>query len=299
MPLARATDINRGLNAAHRSVIERTRFRSPIEVYKHRAFRVTFKKQQVTPALDGRGTTGLVEFASLLNHIDWRRVFFTFAMLALATVAAATSWKMFEFHDRLINLENSSWERKLAAQHVYQHPIVLFGDSEIAGWPMAQSFGALPVLNRGVNGDRTAQATERFERDVLGLDPRIVVILIGTNDVAHGETPAAIVERLEAMIRRLPAHTHVLLCGLLPAAGDAASARPRERSLEINSDLEELAVRHHAEYVDFGPVLADDLGQFSDGLTDDGLHPNSAGYLRMTEVLLPKLLPLALTASAQ
>lgn len=40
------------------------------------------------------------------------------------------------------------------------------------------------VINAGVGGHTTAQATSRFERDVLQADPDLVVILFGINDAA-------------------------------------------------------------------------------------------------------------------
>src|SRR5215469_14541409 len=122
-----------------------------------------------------------------------RKYFTVLAFIGVVAALAGSTWKALQFHQRLKALENPQWERTLAAEHVYQHPVVAFGDSEISGWPMAKSFGVLPIINRGVAGDEVLSSRERFAQQVLPLNPAVVVILTGTNDLAHGQPPAAII----------------------------------------------------------------------------------------------------------
>ena len=44
------------------------------------------------------------------------------------------------------------------------------------------------VINRGMGGDKVADVAARFEQDVLALDPQVVTIFVGVNDVWHGFT---------------------------------------------------------------------------------------------------------------
>lgn len=214
-------------------------------------------------------------------------------MVAVLACLGATTWKMFQFHGRLAAIENPQWEETLSGEGVYgRHPIVLFGDSQIFNWPIATSFGALPVLDRGFVGDFATEANARFEREVLPLKPSLVVILIGTNDLAHGKTTEAILGSIEQMTwsaRRQNAA--VILCSLFPARGGAARIRPRQAIEQINSGLQVLAHKHEAAFVDLFSELIDGRGELPATFSDDGLHLNRAGYLRVTKVLLPRLLP--------
>ena len=75
--------------------------------------------------------------------------------------------------------------------------VVLFGDSLTFGygvWPkdnlaslLQQARPQWEILNRGVNGDTTREAEERFEADVLSCHPDLVTFFFGSNDSAPGE----------------------------------------------------------------------------------------------------------------
>jgi len=64
---------------------------------------------------------------------------------------------------------------------------VFFGDSITELWQVEAYFvpsGGI-LLNRGIGGDITPDMAKRFDADVIQLQPRNVVILAGTNDVAR------------------------------------------------------------------------------------------------------------------
>jgi len=202
-----------------------------------------------------------------------------------------TTWKMFEFHARLVALENPQWEHTLAEQHLYARPIVLFGDSQIANWPVSTSFGALPVLNRGVGGDWAVKASARFKQAVIPLNPSMVVILIGTNDLAHQQPVELVLSSIREMVSSAREHgAIVIICSVLPTRGEAARARPKDQLQQLNSNLQKLAAEQEASYSDLYSALADERGELPPAFSEDGLHLNSAGYLRVTSVLLPQLL---------
>lgn len=220
-----------------------------------------------------------------------KRYFLPAVILGGAVCLSLAVWKMLAFHWRLNALENPQWEQRLAAEHIYARPIVLFGDSQIFNWPVATSFGVLPVLDRGLVGDWVANALPRFERQVPPLNPAVVVILIGTNDLAHHQSRDDIVRNIEGLARaarRLDAA--VILCSLLPARGEAATVRPRQDIEAINASLRSLAAANGWQYVDLYSGLLNDSGELAVTFSDDGLHANQAGYVRMTELLLPRLL---------
>lgn len=213
------------------------------------------------------------------------------AAVCIAACLAVVIWKMLQFRSQLTAIENPQWERRLADEHLYLHPIVLFGDSQVYNWPIATSFGSLPILDRGVKGMYAVEATRRFERDVLPLHPALVVILIGTNDIAN-EVPIEFIRRsIELMSSSARKQgVPVIICSVLPAGGGAARLRPRETIELLDASLRALADTQGAGYVDLYSALQDNRGQLAATFSDDGLHPNAVGYLHMTGVLLPHLL---------
>ena len=84
------------------------------------------------------------------------------------------------------------WERKRTgwAKKVEQDQgaLVFLGDSITQGWGdnMGNSFPGVKVANRGISGDTTRGVLIRLKEDVLSLNPKGVVILIGTNDLEEG-----------------------------------------------------------------------------------------------------------------
>ena len=78
-----------------------------------------------------------------------------------------------------------------AARPTSGQGIVVFGDSLVAGRGASAGQDFVSVLSRrlgttivnaGQSGDTTGAALARLERDVLALNPRIVVVLLGGND---------------------------------------------------------------------------------------------------------------------
>jgi len=68
--------------------------------------------------------------------------------------------------------------------------VVFFGDSITEGWyTLAKDFPKWKCANRGIGGDPSRSLVFRLQEDVLDLQPRAVVILIGVNDIASGGLP--------------------------------------------------------------------------------------------------------------
>jgi len=187
--------------------------------------------------------------------------------------------------------DNQRWENILTENHIYDdNSIVFFGDSQISRWKMAPSFGSLPILNRGISGDFALKAVNRFDKDVLKLKPKLLVLLIGTNDLAINQTIDAISNNIETMLEKANTHKiRVVLCSLLPVTGKYIQDHPLDDILAINKRFRELSLKYKADYVDFHSQLIDNEGQFIRDLTSDGLHPSRSGYLKMTKILFPYL----------
>ena len=61
--------------------------------------------------------------------------------------------------------------------------VVFVGDSRAAAWPAPGALPGFVFINRGVNGHTAVQTQQRFDRHVTPLQPHIVVIQVGINDL--------------------------------------------------------------------------------------------------------------------
>jgi lysophospholipase L1-like esterase len=166
--------------------------------------------------------------------------------------------------------------------------VVFMGDSLTDGWPLEEYFPGKPYINRGIGGQTTPQMLIRFRPDVIDLQPKVVVILAGTNDIG-GNTGPMRTEDIENNIASMAelAQMHrirIVLSSLLPVHHYTPEAevrligRPPERILELNRWVKEYCARNGHVYLDYFSPMVDGKGLLKQDLALDGLHPNPAGY---------------------
>jgi len=172
-----------------------------------------------------------------------------------------------------------------------QARVVLLGDSITAKWPAIEGswLSGLQVANRGIPGDVTSLMLARFDRDVVALDPRVVVLLGGTNDLALAPV-SSVEQNLAAMADRAASHGIRVVLATLPPGGVYNPEHPgrepgHERIEELNQRIRELAAKNHATLVDYHAALSDQRGYYLPALTADGVHPSAEGYARMEPLL--------------
>ena len=183
----------------------------------------------------------------------------------------------------------------LAAPAKDEARVVFMGDSITDMWAQAQFggfFPGKPYIDRGISGQTTPQMLVRFRPDVIALQPRVVVILAGTNDIAGNTGPMT----LDSIEENLPsmsdlAHANgigVVFASVLPVhdAGRRpngtpiviTAGRPPEKILALNEWIKNYAAKHGDTYLDYFAAMVDDHGFLKKELSEDGLHPNKAGY---------------------
>jgi lysophospholipase L1-like esterase len=176
----------------------------------------------------------------------------------------------------------------LAAPAAGEKRVVFLGDSITDYWKLADYFPGKPYINRGIDGQSTPEMLVRFRQDVIALQPKVLVVLAGTNDIAGvtGRTANEDIEANYASMAELARAHHIRLvfASLLPVnnythdAEENFTLRPRERILGLNKWLKDYCAKNHFVYLDYFNALVDEQGMLKRGLTDDGLHPNDAGY---------------------
>jgi lysophospholipase L1-like esterase len=175
--------------------------------------------------------------------------------------------------------------------------VVFMGDSITDGWQQPRYggfFPGKPYVDRGISGQTTPQMLLRFRRDVIDLQPKAVVILAGTNDIA-GNTGPMTNEEIQGNLASMSelAHAHnikVVFSSVTPVGeyhvtnprlAPQTTTRPMERIKALNEWMKSYAAAHGDVYLDYFSAMIDDKGLMKAELTEDDLHPNAKGYAVM------------------
>jgi acyl-CoA thioesterase I len=165
--------------------------------------------------------------------------------------------------------------------------VVFIGDSITEAWSLSESFPGKPYVNRGISGQTTPQILLRFRQDVIALKPKVVVILAGTNDVAENTGPitlAAIEDNLISMVDLAKKNgIRVILSSILPALSYSwrPEIQPVEKISALNDWIKDCAAKEGLVFLDYRSAMANDRLGLKAELSEDGVHPNKAGYAVM------------------
>lgn len=176
-------------------------------------------------------------------------------------------------------------ERNLALPASDGRRVVFMGDSITHGWSSQPWFSAHGnYVGRGISGQTAQQMLVRFRADVIDLNPRVVHIMAGTNDLAENtgpETDAEIEGAIASMVELAQAHGIAVVLAAIPPTVDFPWRRglnPAPRIARINARLRDYAASRRAVFVNYGDVLAMPDGAMKTEFTADGVHFSAAGY---------------------
>ena len=173
--------------------------------------------------------------------------------------------------------------------------VVFMGNSITEGWVIMRPefFKNRHYINRGIGGQTTPQMLLRFRPDVIDLNPKVVIILAGTNDIAGntGYTSLeTIIDNIKSMAEIANANgIKVIISSILPAIDYLwkPGLDPATKIITINKALKEYAKENNFIYLDYYSAMEDGRG----GLkvpdytaANDLVHPNKAGYLVMEKL---------------
>ncbi len=182
----------------------------------------------------------------------------------------------------------------LLASRPHPRPLIaLLGDSITEGFLAGEFLPHYHFANRGISGDVSEGVLLRLKESVLDLAPEVVLLLIGTNDLAFGYSDEQImgnIEQICSRIRQANPKTRIVLQSILPTRGDAT--RPNERIRAINARLKAFAEREGMAFLDLHPAFADARGELLVEFSFDGLHLNGPGYAKWAELLAGMMLRL-------
>jgi lysophospholipase L1-like esterase len=176
--------------------------------------------------------------------------------------------------------------------------VVFLGDSITQGWhSLANAFPNIHVANRGIGGDTTRGVLYRLKADVLDLNPKAIVLLIGTNDIGYGATPEEVADNIEAIlqnIKKFNPNMPVVVCKVMPRSDQ------KQRFVDGIEKLDALVaaeIKNDPQFTlcDTWSIYADENGGCKkEYFNTDLLHLNATGYTQWTAALKPVLAKLNL-----
>ncbi len=172
--------------------------------------------------------------------------------------------------------------------------IVFDGDSitnrwETTGHDVWARHFAGRAADFGIEGDRVENVIWRLSKGELdGVDPKVIVLMIGTNNISRGDSAENIVEGIRFLIAQYlqaAPNAHLILMGVFPRAQTPADPKRQE----VNAINEKLSTfgSDRVTYVDIGPKLMQADGTITTEEARDFLHPEASGYQFWFEAIDP------------
>jgi lysophospholipase L1-like esterase len=166
--------------------------------------------------------------------------------------------------------------------------VVFLGDDHVERWGETRFFPGKPYFNRGIKGQTTAQMLVRFRQDVISLQPKVVVVQAGANDVAGLTGPATtpmIAENVLSMLDLARANGILVVLTSIPPVCDCAGEkqtvkRPVGKLMSVNEWLEEQAAKSRITFLNYAPVLG--TRALKKEMTVDGFLLSYAAYEAMS-----------------
>ncbi len=182
--------------------------------------------------------------------------------------------------------------REILQKPLEDNRIIFFGDSITEQWKeiMPEYFSEHKYVNRGIGGQTTPQMLIRFRQDVVKLNPSLVIILAGTNDIAGNTGPSSlemIMDNIMSMVEISTANgIKVILSSVLPAYDYfwAPGLQPADKIFELNRLIKSYADKKAIEYLDYYSKLVDEKKGLVESFTIDGVHLNEKGYKIMIPI---------------
>jgi lysophospholipase L1-like esterase len=261
-----------------------------------------------TSLLDGRlawrqHDGGHTDGPNWLHFIPWANV-----QLTRAPGASAPRPDLWEPADRPVPRSDRNsrlaHEQLLAKAKLGRIDVYFLGDSITRRWGATdypallahwrKTFFGWNAGNFGWGADGTQNILWRLrEGELDGVDPKVIVLLAGTNNV--GNTPggdakvADLTRGLQAIVdtcrRKAPAAT-IIVTAIFPR-NDSMAVMPEISA--INANLAKMADGKTVRFLDVNARLADKDGRLFEGMMHDRLHPTEQGYQVWADGLTPVL----------
>jgi N-acetylglucosamine-6-sulfatase len=181
--------------------------------------------------------------------------------------------------------------------------ILFIGDSITNDWEgegkavWDRYYAPRKALNLGFSGDRTEHVLWRLLNGELPpqLDPKVAVLMIGTNNTGQAMRPAQetadAIRQIVALLRDRRPTMPILLLGIFPRGGRADDPL-RVRNAEVNELVKGAADGKSVHFLDLAPCFLATDGSLPPAIMPDLLHPKALGFQLWARAMESKLVEL-------
>ncbi|MFV0556178.1 MAG: SGNH/GDSL hydrolase family protein [Lactovum sp.] len=196
--------------------------------------------------------------------------------------------KIFERHNALIKEMNIDVD------------LVLLGDSITEAFDLNRyAITNKSYINDGIGVDRLPYIFERLERDVLSHSPKEVIVMAGVNDIRawyfedNNELSDIdiLIEHCLFYLNKIcqtlkDKDIQVRLCSITcNHEQDNNFEYLNEIIRQVNKQIYLYTKKEKINLIDYNKVLANENGYMDLNLSQDGLHPNEYGYIKMGRLI--------------
>lgn len=183
---------------------------------------------------------------------------------------------------------------KTVEKKVVDDNYLFLGDSITDFYDLDKYYEGLPVVNSGINGNRTTDILNDMKDRVYRYNPSKVFLLIGTNDIIDGKGNDEIIDNIKKiieLIKKNRPYAEIYLESIYPVnktdndkiSLSMVSSRDNDQIIEINKKLKKYCDEKKITYIDLYSKLVDDEGNLKLDYTKEGLHLSDDGYKVVTE----------------
>ncbi len=177
--------------------------------------------------------------------------------------------------------------------------LLFIGDSITQGWAgeggavWDREYAPRNAANFGIGGDETQHVLWRLQNGELdGIAPRLVVLLIGINNLGNtgmsaAETAAGVLKVIDTIVAKLPG-SRLLVLGTFPQ-GFEPGTRSRLAVAEINRTVAARADQKQVWFLDLGPTFLEPDGRIDPSVMPDSLHLSPKAYQMWADAMRPWL----------
>lgn len=180
-------------------------------------------------------------------------------------------------------------EAKITADKNPQRLTILAGDSLSLWFPPELLPEDRNWLNQGISGEVSNGLLQRldfFDRT----QPDMILVMVGINDLIRGLEDQEILTNYRQIIsylRRKHPQAEIVIQSILPHGAEGTTwegkekllAIPNSRIRKLNQELNNIATKKGARYLNLHPLFTDQQGNLRSNFTTDGLHLSPPGYL--------------------
>jgi lysophospholipase L1-like esterase len=165
--------------------------------------------------------------------------------------------------------------------------VVFLGDSLTDGCDLAKYYGDYSARNRGIGGDTTSGLIDRMQVSAYDAHPRVIVLLIGGNDILGGRSVEEVCKNYETIVTGIRQHlpeTKIVWCSLTVMGKQWA--KHNETVIACNQRIRTLAGQYGCAYADlFTPLCDPKTHEIFEEYTVEGVHPTDEGYKVVSAVI--------------